>query len=262
MSGANARRALWAWVLTCAAGAGLVLLAAGRGWATLDAGGSRVGGGSQRVTLTGAELVPFLNSIALAAFAAVVAVLATRGWPRRAVGAVIALCGLGAVAGTWSGIRPSALAAAALDRLTSARLPGTDSAGDLLSTEVHWAWPPAAAAGGLVLLAGGVAAVLRGGRWPGMSARYDRPGTGSGGAGDGPAGPATDRALWDAIDGGADPTADPVAGPVTAPAAGPESGGPEGSGAGDGPGSRGEGIDGPGNGDGGGAPAGRGGRTG
>nr|WP_221473875.1 TIGR02234 family membrane protein [Planomonospora venezuelensis] len=202
---------MWAWVPACAAGAGLVLLAAGRDWAVLDTGGDPAGGGAEPVPLAGAELAPFLGPVALAALAAVVAVLATRGWPRRAVGAVIALCGAGVAAGVWAGTGQAALARAGVEKLT-----GPTGVG-LFSAEVRWGWPAAAAAGGLVLLAAGAAAVLRGGRWPGMSARYDRREAGPGTAAGPAAGPVTDRALWDALDRGADPTADPAADPAADP---------------------------------------------
>src|SRR5690606_42153824 len=61
-------------------------------------------------------------------------------------------------------------------------------------------WPLAAGLGAPLMLAGGVLAVARGGRWAGMSDRYER-------AADRPrAQPDGDRALWDALDRGDDPT--------------------------------------------------------
>ncbi|MGE7467635.1 Trp biosynthesis-associated membrane protein [Brevundimonas sp. NPDC003935] len=50
------------------------------------------------------------------------------------------------------------------------------------------------------MTAGGIVAIVRGGRWAGMSARYDR------GAGKARAEVKDDRALWDALDRGDDPT--------------------------------------------------------
>lgn len=53
-------------------------------------------------------------------------------------------------------------------------------------------------------------ALLRGGRWPGMSDRYHRKGHASGGTGSVAAESApSERALWDALDEGTDPTVDP-----------------------------------------------------
>ncbi|GIH94978.1 Trp biosynthesis-associated membrane protein [Planobispora siamensis] len=203
----NARRALWTWVLACAAGAGLVLLAAGREWATVRAGS--IGGSSQVVSVQGDRLAPFLSPVALAALAAVVALLATRGVARRAVGVVVALCGLGAIAGVRTGTRMTAITDALSGQAGLAMTSGGAS-----SAAVAWTWPAVAASGGLLLLAAGAAAALRGHRWPGMSDRYDRTGPSSGGAVSGSArgaerGPVSERALWDAIDRGADPTAGP-----------------------------------------------------
>ncbi|MBO4276015.1 Trp biosynthesis-associated membrane protein, partial [Microbispora triticiradicis] len=61
---------------------------------------------------------------------------------------------------------------------------------------------------GLVLLGSGVVAAVRGARWPGMSGRYERDAghtrteTGRAPARD------ADRAMWDALDEGEDPTDD------------------------------------------------------
>ncbi|MFC4059934.1 Trp biosynthesis-associated membrane protein [Planomonospora corallina] len=193
----SARRELWTWAALCAAGAGLVLLAAGRGWAEPGSGATWADDAGPSV-LTGSAIVPFLGPVALAALAAVVAVLATGGAVRRAVGVVIALCGLGVLAGVWYGVGRGVPAAVMPDRAAG------EAAGGYLG--IHWVWPAVAAAGGLLLLAAGAVAAARGPRWPGMSRRYDRRGHG----GDGPAGgPVTERVLWDAIDRGADPTADP-----------------------------------------------------
>ncbi|WP_449062430.1 Trp biosynthesis-associated membrane protein [Planomonospora algeriensis] len=154
----NARRELWTWVAACAAGAGAVLLAAGREWVVPGSGGVGAGGAEPPV-LTGSGIVSFLSPVALAVLAAMVAVLATGGGARRAVGAVIALCGLGVLAGVWNGTAgaPAAVMEANLARAAAA---GGDFALDAFT--VRWTWPAVAAAGGLVLLAAGVAAALTG----------------------------------------------------------------------------------------------------
>ncbi|MGW4422377.1 Trp biosynthesis-associated membrane protein [Streptosporangium sp. NPDC004631] len=194
----TAGRALWIWVAGCAAGAALVLLAAGRDWVTVTYG-------TRAVPVSAAELAPVLAPAAWACLAAVVAVLATGGVWRRVVGAVLAFCGAGVIVGAWTGGRPGAAAAAAAEHA-----PMTAKATDAVRVATALTWPMIAGAGGLLLLAGGVVAAVAGGRWPGMSDRYDRPGAGSAGTdrAGGRAAP-TDRELWDAIDLGADPTAGP-----------------------------------------------------
>ncbi|MFC0860836.1 TIGR02234 family membrane protein [Sphaerimonospora cavernae] len=195
----TARRSLVIWLAVCTAGAGLVLLAAGRTWVTAVFGSELGQIGSGRVDLTGGDLVAWLTPAAPAALAATVAVLATRGLARRVIGVTIALFGVAIAAAAWDGTREQTIADAAREHITTA-LVSTGS----YATEGQ-AWPAVAAAGGLILVAGGVATALRGGRWPGMSGRYDRPGGGSRTAAGG-GGKTGERAMWDALDEGIDPT--------------------------------------------------------
>ncbi|MBP2702289.1 TIGR02234 family membrane protein [Microbispora sp. RL4-1S] len=205
-----------AWLATCAAAGALALLAAGRIWATVtfDAQAGPLSAG--HVSLTGGDLAAVLTPAVLAALAAGAAVLATRGLARRIVATVISLCGVVVLSGVWRGTRPAAVVAAAREHAATAMVPATGAAEQAMT----WVWPLATALGGLVLVAAGAVAAVVGGRWPGMSGRYDRPGTGSGAReadrdGDGAAARrprrqvGSERALWDAIDEGEDPTAEP-----------------------------------------------------
>ncbi|MFF4987104.1 Trp biosynthesis-associated membrane protein [Streptosporangium saharense] len=188
----RAGRALWTWVAACAAGAGLVLLAAGRDWVTVTYG-------TRAVPVSATELAPALAPAAWAGLAAVVAVLATGGVWRRVVGVVMALCGAGVIAAAVTGGRPGAGLAVAAEHAPLV------AAADAVQVAAPLLWPVLAGVGGLTLLAGGVAATLWGGHWPGMSERYERRGretpVRAGAAG-------SERAMWDAIDLGADPTVD------------------------------------------------------
>ncbi|GAA4598535.1 hypothetical protein GCM10023194_76280 [Planotetraspora phitsanulokensis] len=208
----TARRSLAVWLITCAVGAGLVLVAAGRTWATVTLQSQTGAPGPAEVAVTGGEIAASLTPATLAALAAAVAVLATRGLARRAIAVVIALCGLAVAAASWTGTGSEAIAAAAREHATSAMM----SSGAPVSESPVWAWPVLSIAGGLVLLAAGVAAVVWGARWPGMSGRYDRAGgdsrTGSAGEGRRGARPRKvtgERAMWEALDEGADPTLEP-----------------------------------------------------
>lgn len=208
----TARRALWTWVAVCVAGAALVLLAAGRDWFTVTYG-------PRKVAVSAAELVPALGPAAWAALAAVVAVLATRGVWRRIVGAVMTLCGAGAMAWAWQGSRAGAALEVAARQIPLAE-PGA------LHSAPAAAWPLVAGAGGLLLACAGVVAAVRGAGWPGMSDRYERRGSGpapaAGAASTG--GAPSERALWDAIDLGADPTVGPEDTAAPERTAGPENG--------------------------------------
>ncbi|MEU6710889.1 TIGR02234 family membrane protein [Nonomuraea sp. NPDC046802] len=177
-----------------ALGALLVLLAAGRVWVrALGAAGS------DTVVPTGGELSPALTPVALAGLAGVVAVLATKGVGRRVVGGLLALCGIGAAAGTWTALDEATVADWLHERNV---LRGATA----MPWEAVSLWPGVAAVGALLMIAGGVLAIVRGGRWTGMSARYER-----GAGADTPEARAAqaaqaDRAMWDALDRGDDPT--------------------------------------------------------
>ena len=137
-------------VLLCLAGAGLALFAATRTWSveitTRPAPLSPL-----RDVRTGGGLLPWLPALALVGLAAAGALLATRGVGRRLVGGLLALVGLGVVAG--GGVRP-----------------GWSPAG---ATRV-WSRPLLCVLGGLLVAAAGAITAARGHTWPAMGARYER----------------------------------------------------------------------------------------
>ncbi|MEV4617151.1 Trp biosynthesis-associated membrane protein [Asanoa sp. NPDC049573] len=162
------RRQLTTAVLLCVVGAGLAFVAAGRTW---ESGYSHSVSPLPPSSLdrSGGDLIPGLSALAIVGLAGAGALLATRGWARRAVGVLVLLVGVG-------------LAALALDRVFDA------------ST----AWPALTVAGGVLVVVAGLAAVVVGHRWPGMGARYDRsPNTRSTGG---------ETDTWNALDRGEDPT--------------------------------------------------------
>jgi len=203
----SGRRALATAVVACAAGAGLVLLAAGQPWARAVTGGAA---GAVAVTATGAEIVPLVPGLGLLALAGSVALLATRRLGRRLVGAILAATGAGTVAATIAG------RAAPDAALREAGGVATGRIGAAVSAVAGTGWPWLATAGGLLVLAVGLAAAVAGPGWSVMSSRYDR-GAGPVAAGDpettgGPQAPTaatgqvTGRDTWTALDQGIDPT--------------------------------------------------------
>lgn len=190
----SVRRERAAAVLACAAGAGLVLLAAGRQWAAVHAHGAITP--IDRV-LTGNDLTGAVSALGWAGVAALAALVATRGRVRVAVGALLVLLGAGAAYTAVTAIRRSHILAIAEEHSTLLRL-GAD-----LSVTTTWWWA-VAVAGGALLAAAGVLTAVRGHRWPGMSARYDRPGAGRTAQRAAPDDPAE---LWKSLDRGEDPTA-------------------------------------------------------
>ncbi|WP_187280512.1 Trp biosynthesis-associated membrane protein [Microbispora sp. CSR-4] len=201
----TARRSLLVWLAACAAGGGLALLAAGRVWVALGTvkGTAEGPAGAGSGSLTGNDLVAWLTPAALAALAAVLAVLATRGAARRVTSVVVALLGVAVAAGAWDGTREATILSVAARHMTTA----VTSSGHISVESRAWVWPLLTVVGGLVLAGAGVAAAILSARWPGMSSRYER-GAGHTGTGGGTARVKdADRAMWDAIDEGEDPTA-------------------------------------------------------
>jgi uncharacterized membrane protein (TIGR02234 family) len=147
-------------------GAGLVVLAAGRTWATARVAGA---GGSGAVPATGSSVAPGTTALALVAAAGGVALLTSGRVLRLVVAVVLALAGAGiTVLALMSAADPVGAVAPAVSRAT-----GTTQAPDAGSAHVT-GWPWAAAAGGALVAAGGVLALVRGRTWAAPSRRYDR----------------------------------------------------------------------------------------
>lgn len=213
----TARRALALTLLGGAAGAAVVLIAAGQTWGEARAGAA---GAELPVTASGSAVSGLPSALALVGLAALVAVFAVRRTGRRIVAAVLTLSGAGAIAAALLGSGDTA----ALRRSAAEATGLTEASVTAIS---HTGWPWVSALGGMLLLTAGLLALGYGRYWPAMSGRYERPGRSGrpgrpGGAGrDGRArggrpagatGGAGDRyperpdELWKALDRGEDPT--------------------------------------------------------
>jgi uncharacterized membrane protein (TIGR02234 family) len=164
--------------------------------------------------LSGGQVAPLVTATGLLLLAAAVALVATRGAGRVAVGLLMAVAG--GVLG-WSGARTLA-GRLAVDAATLSTV--GSSPGVRLESQVRPAWPAIVLVAGVVAVAAGLLVVLRGRAWPGMGRRYERPAAGDGGPA--PARPQTDEeratAAWRALDRGDVPTTDPTADPTADPA--------------------------------------------
>jgi uncharacterized membrane protein (TIGR02234 family) len=180
------------------------------------------------VNVSGTDLVPLAGGLALAALAGLVAVIATRSWVRRAVGALLALFGAGAGAAVLTRVTARTVLSVATGKVASpesAALSGaagsttggssggsalviTGANGHAIMTGTPW--QVAVIIGALLVFAAGVATVLRGQDWPVMSARYDAPGAQSAATGR-PARAADAATMWESLNGGDDPTDDRAA---------------------------------------------------
>ncbi|GAA2101293.1 Trp biosynthesis-associated membrane protein [Actinomadura alba] len=196
--------------LMCAVGAGSAVVAGGRSWATVRATDT-ITPLSQHVT--GRELTAVALALGWAGLAGLAALFATRGRVRAAVGCLLALFGAGIGYASATAVRDTNVLRVAAEKSPMLRLDGD-------AVVQPAAWWIVSLAGGLLLAAAGVIILLRGARWPGMSARYETAGTGGAREGTPPGPPragATTRpqdgdasTLWKSLDRGEDPTLTPA----------------------------------------------------
>ncbi|WP_019630684.1 Trp biosynthesis-associated membrane protein [Actinomadura atramentaria] len=186
--------------LLCAAGAGLTLLAAGRPWATVHARGTIT-----PVTqhLTGGDLGGAAGALGWAGLAGLAALFAVRGRVRSGVGALLAVFGVAIVYAAVTAAGHGHVIDVAADKSALLRLGGR-----LQVQTTRW-WL-VSASGGVLMAAAGLVTLVRGARWPGLSARYERTAAAPErpAAEDAPAAAPEDAAaLWKSLDRGEDPTA-------------------------------------------------------
>lgn len=149
--------------------------------------------GQVTIAVTGGEWEPALIPLALLALAGVAGAVATGGWARRLVGALLAAAGVwAAMLGVWPqfGVDPRAAREAVAEVPTGGRLSGAPGVEP---------WTLLAALGGLLLVGGGLLLVARAGTMPRLGARYSSPGATR-------REPEPERRLWEALDTGEDPT--------------------------------------------------------
>jgi hypothetical protein len=236
-AGSRPRRELTLLLLAGTVGVGIVLLATRQEVARVSVIAPRPLPATV-TTLTAQQLLPAAWALAVAALASLAAVLATRRWLRRVTGLITTALGTGIAAVALGQVTPAQVLSAAGRTLSPATgaeagaAPGSATAGGtgggsggLLSgfpSHVVLAgpdWRYLMVTGALIVVATGLAIVVRANRLPAMSARYERHPLGpdrvadtvgaaqpGGTAG---AGAARSRAsMWELLSAGADPTAD------------------------------------------------------
>ncbi|TDD69677.1 TIGR02234 family membrane protein [Jiangella aurantiaca] len=183
-------------LLLLAAGGVLGLVAASRTWGTAEQSSAL---SVTSTTVSGSDLLPLAPAVALVALAAVVAIPAVRRLGRRVVGGVLAVLGL--VQALMAALALADLRGRVSDWLTT----GPEATGPVDSVSTSPAWAVAVVVAGLLVAAAGLLVAVRGPSWPAMGARYERSG------GRAPRRTASkpaegNRAAWDALDRGDDPT--------------------------------------------------------
>jgi uncharacterized membrane protein (TIGR02234 family) len=145
----------------------------------------RVSGASVR--LTGGNAAAAAVPLALVAAAGLIAMALVRSWIRRILAVVIAAAGVGVLIAAVRVIADPHRVARASSKVRSA--------GQLASAHVTAA-PYICMLGALLVIAGGVLAVIFGGRWPNPTRRYERAAAKAGRPVD----------AWEALERGEDPT--------------------------------------------------------
>lgn len=196
-SGTTPRRELLLAVALCGAGAGLTLLASGRTWAhaTVDLPRPLP---DTAYALTGQQLAPLAGALGLAGLAGLAGLIATRGYARIVVAVLLAIIGAGAAYASFRGAGQGAVHRALAGQ---AVLVGNGPVSPNLT-----AWWAVSLAGGVLLVSAGVLTALRGLAWPGLSRKYDAPDASRPEAGGEGRGERAEHDMWDALDGGRDPT--------------------------------------------------------
>jgi uncharacterized membrane protein (TIGR02234 family) len=160
--------------------------------------------GPRTSTADGATAEPILVPWALLCLAAVGGLVATAGWGRRVVGTLVA------VAGLWALLRAaSGLLAPASEALPIGVRPGDRP----LPAEAIVGGPLLGLLGALVMVGAGLLTVRWAAVLPRMGARYDAPGR----IAERPRPADPDRALWEALDEGRDPTGEAAGDPAGDP---------------------------------------------
>ena len=187
-----------------AAGA-VMIWAASRTWASVEVAPS--GMTSDDVGVTGSTALPVVGAMAFVVMAGSIAVIASGGWLRRAVGVVIVLA-------AGSALVASVIAGSAIDDalheavVSSTSMTGGEQQADgyvAAADNSIWRW--IAAASSAIAVAVGCLVVAYAPRWPRMGKRYEAPGART------PVADTTEPEdrdvadLWKALDEGDDPTA-------------------------------------------------------
>jgi uncharacterized membrane protein (TIGR02234 family) len=185
-------------------GAAVVLLVGTREWQTITTSRARPFH-ADVLSVSGRTIDGAPTALALVALAGVVAVLATKGVARRAIGVLVAIAGAGIV---WrSATAMGAVSASRARDLVRDKHPRVlNSATAAQQVATHSGWAVLSIVGGVLVVAAGVLIAWRGGSWSAMSARYEAPVRAKEPDPE-QARAKADASLWAALERGEDPTA-------------------------------------------------------
>lgn len=191
------RRTLGIVCLLLLLGAGTSWLSGSLNWFSVEL--PTATGGQAAASVTGAQIQPTVNAVAAVLLAAVAATVALSGIARRVLGGLVVFAG---VAAGWTTVlrivtppSPAELVSARAGLNTGGQPVGT-------STVTTAAGPWVAVAAAVLAVAAGVLLAVRERRMARLGSRYAAPGSDAP-----PADP--DRAAWEQLDEGGDPTVAP-----------------------------------------------------
>jgi uncharacterized membrane protein (TIGR02234 family) len=192
----SARRELRLAVLLCLGGSLLTLVAVRHAWATYETSDLTIR--AVRTRVAGTRVAGAAQALAVVGLAGTAAIAATRRAGRLVVGALLALAGIAVVLDVARLLGDLSRRLGAYSGLTGLHIVSQEQ---YAASRPHWVWPVLTMVGGLLLAAGGLLVALRGRRWAALSSSYEVP------AARDPRAEPSDKAAWDALDAGHDPTA-------------------------------------------------------
>jgi uncharacterized membrane protein (TIGR02234 family) len=181
-------------ILIGLAASGLCAVAVAQPWARATA--TVPGLPPIEASVDGADVAPVAAALAVVCLAALGAVIATRGWLRRALGILIVGC---AAVVVYVAVAPGSTAGLLEDALSAKGWTGGDYHHSVT------AWRVVAVVGGIVAIAAGAIVARFGGEWATMGTRYDSPAEAQSARATADE-QLSDAAMWRALDDGGDPT--------------------------------------------------------
>ncbi len=203
----TSRRELQLAIVLSLVGSGLVLLALGRAWVTVTAAPA-VTIKATTARTDGSTIVGAAELLGYVGLAGVLAVAATRSWGRRVVGVLLVLAGIAVAAivakalgdGLFLRAYPPAAKALCNGVSVDTCIRGVAAMGGTHITE-SVLWPVVTIVGAVLLVGAGGVVAVRGPGWAALGSSYEVP------AARETAAEPTDKATWDQLDAGEDPTA-------------------------------------------------------
>ncbi|MGH3446074.1 MAG: Trp biosynthesis-associated membrane protein [Nocardioidaceae bacterium] len=190
------RRGYAVTLLVGVAGAAAVAVGVSRPWVTATA--TAPGLPSIHASASGADVAPLAGALGFVLLAAFGAVIATKGWVRRGLGALIVVVGVVVLV---SALNPGGAGDVLADGLSAKGWTGGDQ-----TTDGSW-WRWLVVVGACVCALGGAVVARYGAQWAVMGSKYDAPSSPHEGS-HAPAADLSEGDVWRAIDRGHDPTAD------------------------------------------------------